>query len=205
MVTTDLVRRRWLPRTKVASTVAAVYGVVTLLSVAAALLTADAPFWPPYLMAAPLALYAMYEDAHSRGRTLGAELAGSIAMGSTVAAIALADGWEMGPALGLWLVLAMRSLASIVLVRGQIRRVHGRPARERVVYGIQLAAVAVVAVAAVSGIVPWLSVVAIAALGIVAYVSLTRPPVAAKVVGWTQIVVGLFVVLLTAVGSWLGV
>jgi hypothetical protein len=122
-----------------------------------------------------------------------------------VAAIALADGWEVGPAFGLWLVLAARSVTSIALVRGQIRRVHDKPTRETAIYGVLLLAVIVLAVAAATDTVPWLSVVAVAGIGVVAYSSFSRPPIAAKVVGWTQIAVGLVVVLMTAIGFWLGV
>lgn len=205
LVTTDLVRKRWLPRSSVALSVAMTYVLIAVASVAAAVVTASAPFWQPYALAAPLAIFAMYEDAHSRGRTIGAELAGSIAMGSTVAAIALADGWEAGPALGLWLVLIARAVTSIALVRGQIRRVHDKPTRETVIYGVLVSAVVILAIAAVTDLVPWLSVVAVAGIGVVAYISFSRPPVAAKVVGWTQIAVGLVVVLMTAIGFWIGV
>jgi len=86
------------------------------------------------------------------------------------------------------------------LVRSQIRRVHGAPARAMRVYAAQALSVIVVAGAAMIEMVPWLSVVAIAGIGGLAYVSLVRPPVPARVVGWTQIVVGLVVVVLTAVG-----
>jgi hypothetical protein len=62
----------------------------------------------------------------------------------------------------------------------------------------------VVAVAALGGIVPWLAVVAIAIVGLVSVVSLHRPPVEARVIGWTQMGVGLMVVVVTAAGVRLG-
>lgn len=204
LVTTDLVRRRWLPRTTAAAAFAVLYGLLAVLGLAGAVVTADAPFWPAFAVAAPLALLALYGDAHSRSRTVVAELAGSAAMGSTVAAMALAAGWETLPAFGLWLVLVARGFGSIVLVRGQIRRVHGEPVLPKRVYGAQALSVIVVAGAATIDIVPWLSVLAIAGIGALAFVSLSRPPVPARVVGWTQIVVGLVVVVLTAVGVRLG-
>jgi hypothetical protein len=132
-----------------------------------------------------------------------AEMAGSIAMGATVTMIALADGWDISAAFGLWLVLTARAVTTVALVRGQIRRVHGRPAGESVIFSVQIAAVALLTVAASADVVPWMAVVAIAAIGLVAFVSLRRPPVAAKTVGWTQIAVGLGVVLLTAIGVWI--
>ena len=121
-----------------------------------------------------------------------------------MSAIALGGGWDLGPAFGLWLVLAARDVAAIVLVRGQIRRVKGRPTGVSKIYAVQVACVGVVAVAALGGIVPWLAVVAIAVVGLVSVVSLNRPPVEARVIGWTQIGVGLMVVVVTTAGVRLG-
>ena len=203
LATTDLVRRRWLPRSTISAAFAATYGLIALAGVVGATVTAEAPFWQPLIPAMPLAGIAIYADAHSRSRTLVAEMAGSIAMGATVAMIALADGWEIATAFGLWLVLTARAVTTVALVRGQIRRVHGRPAGEAAIYMVQTATVVLMAVAAIADIVPWMSVVAIVAIGVLAYISLRRRPVAAQTVGWTQIVVGLGVVLLTAIGVWL--
>ncbi len=203
LVATDVVRRRWLHRTTIAASFAALYGSIALLGLVGALVTAPNRFLVAYAVAAPLAVIAVSADASSRSRTLIAELAGSTAMGATVAAIALADGWGMADAFGLWLVLAGRGVATIALVRGQIRRVHSKPVGATAIYATQLGTVAVMALAAAGGIVPWLAAVAMIGIAVLAVVSLRRPPVAAKVVGWTQIATGLAVVLLTAVGVWL--
>ena len=201
---TDLVRRRWLARTTVAASFAALYGALALAGLIGALVTADARFLVAYAVAVPFAAVALYNDSQSKSRTIVAELAGSMAMGSTVAAIALADGWGWVDAFGLWFVLVARGTTAISLVRGQIRRVHEKPVGEVAIYGTQLATIAAMALAATLGAVPWLAVVAIAGIGVLAYLSLQRPPVAARVVGWTQIVTGFAVVMLTALGVWLG-
>lgn len=204
LVATDLVRKRWLPRTTTALIFAVFYGSLALAGVAGALVTADARFLLAYAAAAPFAVVAVYADSRSKSRMLVAELAGSIVMGSTATAIALADGWGLVDAFGLWLVLIARGVTTISLVRGQIRRVHSKPAGARAIYTVQWAVVGVMVFAAVLGAVPWLSVVAIAAIGVLAYVSLATPPVEARVVGWTQIATGIVVVMLTAIGVWLG-
>ena len=72
------------------------------------------------------------------------------------------------------------------------------------IYMVQGACVGAVALAAAWGGVPWLSAVAIALVGIVSIVSLNRPPIEARVIGWTQMGVGLMVVVLTAAGVHLG-
>ena len=204
LFSTDMVRRRWLPRTTASASLAALYGAVAMAGLAGAVVTADGRFLIAYAVAAPLAAVALYLDSRSRSRTLVAELAGSVAMGSTVAAIALAAGWGFVDAFGLWLVLIARGVATIALVRGQIRRVHGKPVGAAGIYAVQAGSLAAMVVLALLGAVPWLAVVAIAAIGALAYVSLRRPPVEARVVGWTQILTGLIVVLLTASGVWLG-
>lgn len=202
LVMTDIMRRRWLPRSRIALGFAMIYGAVAILGLAGAIVTATSPFWRPLVVALPLAAIALYADARSRSRGLAAELAGAVAMGATVTMIALADSWDPAQAWGLWLVLAARAVATVALVRGQIRRVHGRPAGESGIYAVQLGTVAAMGTAAVAAVVPWLSVVALLGVAGLAYRSLTLPPVPAKTVGWTQIVVGLAVVLLTAIGVW---
>ena len=205
ILSTDLVRGRWLPRSKVALVFAVIYGGIALAGTIGAFITADGPFWIPVLVALPFALVALRADAHSKNRALLAELSGSIAMGATVAAITIAGGWDLAPAFGLWLILAARDVAAIVLVRGQIRRLHDKPVAARNIYLVQSGAVGIVAVAAVAGIVPWLGVAAIGIVGIVAVITLNRPPVQAKAIGWTQMAVGLAVVLVSAAGVNLGV
>ena len=200
LVLTDLVRRRWLDRTRIALGFSLLYGAVALAGVAGAVVMAAAPFWQPLVVALPLAAIALYADAHSQSRTLVAEVSGAVAMGATVSMIALADGWEAGPAFGLWLVLAARAVATVVLVRAQIRRVHGRPSAASRVYAVQAATVAALGVAAIADLVPVMAVLALGGVAALAYWSLTRPPVEARVVGWTQIVVGLAVVVMTAIG-----
>jgi hypothetical protein len=190
LVATDVVRRRWLPRSTIALGFTGLYGVVALTGLLGALVTAGSRFLIAYVAATPFALVALYADSQSKSRTLAAELAGATAMGSTATAIALAGGWGAADAFGLWLVLIARGVATISLVRGQIRRVHGKRVGERGIYTVALATLAGIAVAAALGVVPRLSVVAILGIAVLAYVSLRRPPVAAKTVGWTQIVTG---------------
>jgi len=204
ILSTDLVRGRWLPRSRIALVFSLIYGGFAAAGVLGAFVTADGPFWIPVLVAIPLALYALRADAHSKNRALAPQLSGSIAMGATVSAITIGSGWDLGPAFGLWMVLAARDVAAIVFVRGQVRRLHDRPTGAMGIYAVQAASVGVVAVAAALGLVPWLGVVAIVIVGLVAFVSLNRPPVEARVIGWTQMGVGLTVALVTAAGVALG-
>ncbi|MGB5187878.1 MAG: YwiC-like family protein, partial [Acidimicrobiia bacterium] len=49
IVSTDLVRRRWLPRSRVALVFSLLYGGVALAGAVGAFFTTDGPFWIPIL------------------------------------------------------------------------------------------------------------------------------------------------------------
>ena len=200
LVSTDLIRKRRLPRTRVALWFALGYGGLAFAGLVLAVATADGPFWWPVVAALPLAAISLRADAQSRNRALLPELTGGIAMGSAAAAIAMAADWDWAAAFGLWLVLAARSFAAIIFARAQVRRAKDQPHDRLGVYAAQVAAVLVVGMAAALAIVPLLSALAIFILGLGAFYGLARPPVPAKTVGWTQMVFGLMVVALTAIG-----
>jgi len=177
-----------------------IFGGIALTGVIGAFITTQGPFLVPALLAAPFALVALRADAHSRNHALLAELSGAIAMSATVAVITVSSGWDLLPSLGLWLVLASRDVAAIVLVRGQVRRSKGKSVATTRIYLVQIGSIITIALAAALGIVPWLSVLAVSLVGIVAVISLNRPPIRAKTIGSTQMALGLAVVLVTAAG-----
>ena len=200
LVSTDLVRRRRLPRTRIALWFALGYGALAGGGLALAIARAEGPFWWPLIVALPFAAVSLRADAQSRNRGLLPELAGGIAMGSAAAVIAIAADWDWAPAFGLWMVLAARSYAAIIFARAQVRRAKDQPHDRSGVYAAQVAAFLVVGLAASLAVVPLLSALAILLLGAGAFYSLARPPVPAKTVGWTQMLFGLMVVALTAIG-----
>jgi hypothetical protein len=200
LVSTDLVRRRHLPRTRIARWFALSYGALAAGGLVLAVLTAEGPFWWPLIAAIPFAAVSLRADAQSRNRGLLPELAGGIAMGSAAAAIAMAADWDWAPAFGLWLVLAARSYAAIIFARAQVRRAKDQPHDRSGVYAAQVGAVLAVGLAASVAIVPLLSALAILLLGAGALYGLAKPPVPAKTVGWTQMLFGLMVVALTVLG-----
>ena len=204
LVSTDLVRKRWVPRSRIALWFALGYGALSLAGLGVTISTAAGPFWWPLVAAAPLAAVSVQADAQSRNRGLIPELAGGIAMGSAAAAIAMAADWDWVAAFGLWLVLAARSYAAIILARAQVRRAKDQPYDGSSVYAAQVVALLVVGLAASLAIAPLLSALGIFLLGAGAFASLARPPVPAKTVGWTQMVFGLIIVFLTAAGVWTG-
>jgi hypothetical protein len=201
----DRRRGRRLPRTGVAVRTAALYGAVLVAAVVIAISTAGHRFWPPIAAGIPLMLIQAGYDVRSRSRRLIPEIAGPVGMGSVSAAIALAGGESLRTALGLWLVMALRSITAVVLVRAQLRRAKQQSYREWPVHLVAAGAAAVVVAAAGLGVVPWLGAAAVAFVMPFGWWSLWRPPVAAVVVGVSQTILGAVVVVLTAAGVRAGI
>ena len=201
----DLQRGRSRPGTGLALRAGILYGVILLLAVVIAIVTTDHQFWSPLAAAVPfMAIQAAY-DARSRSRRIVPEVAGPVGIGSVAAAITLAGGGTMGVALGLWLVLGLRSIASVILVRAQLRRFKQQHYREWPVHLVDVSVAATGFAAAAFGVIPWLGAAAITLLSPFGWLSLWRPAVRAVNVGIHQTLLGVVVVVLTAVGVRAGV
>lgn len=193
----DRRRGRWLPRSALASRVAATEIVVLLAAVAVALATADDPFWWPLALAAPLFGVELWYDSRSRGRRFVPEMAGAIGMGALAAAIALAGGEPDGIAVALWVALGARSTGAIPFVRVQLRRAK-QQAHE--VWWSDVAQVLAVVVAVAGwwwGDLPIAGVIGIGVLALAELGAVRTTPPAAAMVGAQQVVLGLMVVVTT--------
>ncbi len=198
LVLVDRFRHRWLPRTRLAALIAAgELAVLTGLVVYAA--SAGEPFWVPLAVAAPLVVLELWFDMRSRSRRLIPELAGSIGIGSIATAIALAGGTATTIAWGLWVVIAARSVAAIPYVRTQILRTRSRPGPRWHSDIAQLAAVAAALLGWVLDLVPVAAVVAIAVLAALDLVAVRLAPRRAVVIGIQQMILGIAVILTTAI------
>lgn len=191
-------RRRRLPRTLAAERLA--FGELVLLSglLALAATLAARSWWLPLAGAVPLFGAEMWFDMRSRGRRAVPELCGAVGIGSVSAAIARAGGAGWAVSLGLWALLAARSVSTVPVTRAQVQRARGRPTERGWLWAPQVAAVAAVAAAWWAGALPLAAVAGLAALSLWSYWSLYRPPRPAKVLGASQAVAGLALVLLTA-------
>lgn len=199
-VLVDRWRHRRLPRTVLAEKVAAIELGLLVALVTVAAVTAENAFWAPIAIAFPLVAVELWFDMRSRSRRVLPELAGTIGVGGVAAAIVLADAGGNVLAGALWCIVAARAIASIPFVRLQLARYKRQPARRLTSDAAQGVAV-VVAVAAVA-----LDARTLAGLGAIAVLAVLqvwaarRPPPVAAVLGAQQVVVGLTVVLVTALG-----
>ena len=200
LVLVDRWRQRWLPRSRAAVVVAGIELVVLLALSVAAGVASGWRWLVPVAAAVPLVAVELWFDMRSRGRRLVPELAGAIGIGSVAAAIAVAGGEPARLAIGLWLVIAARAVASIPFVRVQIDRLRHGHGDRRASDLAQLAgvAIAVGAVAVDDRMVAGAVAVAVLAAGQLWWVR--RPPIPAKRLGVRQLLLGLAVVVAAGVG-----
>ena len=196
----DRRRHRRLDRSALAERVAAVELVVLLGAVAVAAVTAQRWWWVPLVGAVPFFAVELWFDVRSRSRRLAPELSGAVGMGAVASAIALAGGLQPSLAVGLWVVLAARAVASVPFARTQVRRLRGHADHRRLADVSQVAAVGVVLAGWAVGAVLWSGTAAVGVLAGWNVVAMRLPVHSAKQVGMLQLVAGVAVVVATAVG-----
>ncbi|OAN36332.1 prenyltransferase [Chloroflexus islandicus] len=125
----DYQRGKRYPRTIWAERFALGYGAIALIGLILAIRSAAAPFWLPIALAVPIALGQLLFDVRKQSRALVAELFGAVAISALAAAIMMADGWPLWPALLVWLLLAIQSVTAIIYVRIRLRLARNEPAR----------------------------------------------------------------------------
>src|SRR5687767_51222 len=76
----------------------------------------------------PWAILQLFYDSIGRSRALIPELAGSISTGAVAAAIAISGGWPLPVAFVLWVILAARTVPTVLYVRARLRLLHGKQA-----------------------------------------------------------------------------
>lgn len=194
---------RWRRRSSssIAWRVAVVEGVAVVLLVIAAVITAEAAFWWPFAVAAPLIVAELWHDMRSRGRRLVPELAGSVGIGSVAAAIALAGGESSELAAGLWIVIAARAVAAVLLIRVQLRRTKQQEHRMYLADAGQAVAIVLAVAAWAFGWIPIASVVVVTLMALYGVVTVRLAPQPAVMLGAQQVVVGLTVVLVTGLAA----
>jgi hypothetical protein len=200
IVLVDSWRHRTLERTRLAARVTLVESLLLVALVTMAVIAADAAFWWPAAVAAPLVAVELWFDMRSRSRRLTPELAGAVGISSVAAMIVLAAGADVRVAVGAWLILAARSITAIPYVRAQIARLRYHPTSgvSLAVADLTAAAIAVVAVAIDTAFIAGAAAVgAVIAIQRLSTAHEVPPP---KVLGLRQMALGFGVVAVTALG-----
>jgi hypothetical protein len=194
---------RSVPRTAAAQRFVLIYGGT--LAAAGIIVLLLMPSWivlAPLAMSTPLIAVQLWQDSQNQGRSLLAELAGSMATGAFASSIVMLRGWELAPALLLWLALAVRGFTSVLYVRSRLRLERGKPAMRGLALASHGAGLAILSAMAASALIPWTAPVAMAILAARATLGLSslRKPRPPKVIGILEMVYGLGFVLLIALG-----
>jgi hypothetical protein len=204
----DARRRAWYPRTGAALALAGAYGAAALVGGVFALTWAKGPLDVWLVVAAPLAALYLFYDVRGRGREAPAELAAAAALSAGGPAVALAAGWTLLPAFGLWLLLAGRGLGSVLDVRCRLRRQRGIAAPAAPVGLTQALAVVASSTAAWFHALPAAAALVPAVLWLRSMWNLRKgaPPIRPQDVGWSEMRAGalatLVWVLVYRLASW---
>ncbi len=198
----DRLKRRRPPRTVWAERFAIGYGLAAGVLLLVVAFNSDRTFFMPLLLALPFLMVQVYYDARNQSRELLPEVCGALALGSTAPAIALLGGWTLNTALILWVLLACRSLPSILYVRARLKLEHGNPVSPYPSLVMHVAALVVSVVLATSDATPWMAVVVCGLLLVRSVVGLSayRKPRPAKQIGIMELFYGLLTVVLIGLG-----
>ncbi|MEP6850949.1 MAG: YwiC-like family protein [Acidobacteriota bacterium] len=104
-----------------------IYSAIFIAGAAGTLMTANLSALVPLTCAIPLAGVQTWFDTFRRSRHIVPELAGAIAISSSIAAIAIAGGASTPIALALWTIMIMRLVPSILYVRQRLLLEKGKP------------------------------------------------------------------------------
>lgn len=203
----DVLNKRSVPRTYAARQFMLIYaGVTGLAGVITLLLIPSSNVLLPLLLALPLFALQLAYDVRNQSRSAVAEIAGAVATGALASTIVMMQGWSLSAALGLWLVIAVKAISTIIYVRARLRLEREQPAGLRLAYGVQVISILVLVIATAYGFARWTAIVAMIILAARAALGLSswrkaRPP---KIIGMQEIAYGLGFLLLIAAGYWLG-
>ena len=204
IILTDRQRGRQYARTRLAWRVAFLYLLLLAVCLLAFIWLVG---WRPLLplaLAIPLLLVFIIYDSRP-GRSWQAELAAPTAFSAIAAAIPLAAGWDLAPALALWVIMSARADPAVLYVRARLRLAKGQAARLGPAIGAHLLALAAVAILTVLNLAPPTALFAFLILLLRAALGLSpwRRDYAPMTLGWIETAFGLFTVLLVALGYWI--
>jgi hypothetical protein len=189
------------PRTIACERIALLYGSGAAAGLALAA-TGASGFWVPLAAALPLALFQLVHDARSRGRALGPELAGGIALGAVAAAVLRAGGAPLLTGLAVWILLAAKAAGAVLYVRARLRCDRGVLFARGGVFAAHAALLVLAALLAAGGHGPWIAVAGAGALLARAWYGLSRfhRRVRPQTVGFTEMAFGISFAAALAVG-----
>lgn len=198
----DWRRQRNSQRTVLAVRFAVLYFVIASLALVLAVKIGGSSLLVPLILAAPIAVIQLIYDSLGRSRALVAELAGSIATGAVATAIAIAGGWSRPAAYGLWVIVAARSVPTILYLRARLRVLRQKPSSPVISIIAHVVATLILVSLTRMSVVPFLSIVAMTILLLRAVIGFSRfdERVTAKKLGLRELAFGALTVFAVVIG-----
>ena len=184
---------------------AVLYFVIATLALALAIKIGGGGLLLPLIFAAPIVLIQLFYDSLGRSRVLVAELAGSISTGALATAIALAGNWPRPAAFGLWAILVLRNVPTILYLRARLRLLRHKPASPLIAIVAHIVAILIVIVLAWASVVPFLAVAAVVILFLRSLIGFLRfdREVTAKKLGLRELCFGAITVFIVVLGHFM--
>lgn len=203
MLLNDIGRGRRYDRTMLARRFVVLYGLILSATLAVAIWLAGPRPFLPLLLALPFLIIFVHYDRRP-GRSWQAELSAPMGFSAVAAMIALAGGFDLGPALALWAVMIARSAPAVLYIRARLRLIKDKPAQSGLAITAHALALAVVCLLIWAGALPWTAAPALGLLLLRAVWGLSRfrRPLSVKALGFLETGFGLATVLLIASGYW---
>jgi hypothetical protein len=179
------------------------YGSIITLAGIVTLLVVPSFLWAVLIgFSIPLIALQLWHDAKNQSRSLIAELSGALATGAFAASIVSMSDWTLAAAMGLWLVIGVKGITSVLYVRSRLRLERNKPALVSWTLTAHTVGLGVLLIAVGNGLLPSTVLAAMFILILRAGVGLSslrkvRPP---KIIGMQELGYGFGYVLLTAVG-----
>jgi hypothetical protein len=164
---------RTMPQTAAARKFLLYYSIAFAVGTVGALAGSHYNILAPLIIAGPLALVPVYFDSIGKSRNLAPEIAGTVAITSSAAVIALAGGWSLAAASVLWLLLMCRWIPSILYVRTRLLLEKGKPFTVAVPITLSALGMIISAALAFYGIAPALPAAVMAILFVRASIGLS--------------------------------
>jgi len=202
----DWKQGRRLPRTEIAFRFFLIFSAIAAVGFVGSVLLAPAASFVPFVIAAPLVVYLIIQDAARQSREVVPEVLAAFALSSSTAVLIMAAGGSWAFALAMWGVMLARLIPSIIYVRDRLRMEKGKSYSRVVPLGLHVLAVIAVATLAYSGLSPVLPILMMvfllgrAAVGM----SSLRRPAKAKEIGVQEVIYGVVTVLTVVIGYYLG-
>lgn len=190
-----------LPSRRAAATVLiSACGLAAAGLLAAARVGGGRDLWP-LLLCLPFGVYFTACDMRGKAREITAELAGAATFSLLPATFATLADWAAAPALSLAALMMVRSLPAVLLVRTYLRRAKGQIASAALSLLVALAGTGLVSVLAGASLVPdpalWLALLLLGRT--CALLGFRRLVIGARILGWSEAVLGAVYLIALAV------